>query len=596
MPFDGIVMRALASELNTKLVGNRIDKIHQPEADQLLLTVNAGREKLRLFLSSDGNAPRACLTAAEYANPQNPMPFCMLLRKHLQNSRIRWVCQVGSERILELYADSFTELGYAVSHKLVFECMGKHSNILLVNLETGKIVDAIKHVTPDMSRVRPVLPGMVYELPPSQGKVSVEEALEAPDRQELTPETAPTFLTNSVQGISKALAEELAARAERADAAFGDALRAELARLAPGFVPSPVVYTNDAKTPKEFHVLTLSAFEEALPAAQILRFDTVSAAAEYYYEHKLSSNRMKQKSSDLLKQTEALIAKHELKEQKLREELLDAEHAEKYRLYGELLTANLYAIPSGSEKARVLNYYTNETIEIPLDPRFSPQNNAKRFFKKYAKAKTAVKEKTAQLAETDDTLRYLRSVQAFVERSESPQEIEQIRDELVEGGYLRKRKDNYKSSKSKLQPLRLSTGGGFTLLIGRNNVENDTLTLRTAEKRDLWFHTKDVPGSHVILRIDSAPDRVNAASENGEVVEGYDLGIPAADLFEAAAVAAYYSKGRSSENVAVDYCKARHVKKPAGAKPGMVIFTDNRTLYVNPNLPDAASSAAPETR
>ena len=332
------------------------------------------------------------------------------------------------------------------------------------------------------------------------------------------------------------------------------------------------------------------------PADQFLRFDTVSAAAEYYYEHKLSSNRMKQKSSDLLKQTAALISKHELKAQKLNEELLEAENAEQYRLYGELLTANLYAIPPGSGKARVLNYYTNEEIEIPLDPRYNAQTNAKRFFKKYAKAKTAVKEKTAQLAETDETLRYLRSVSAFAEHAESPREIEQIREELTDGGFLKKKKDHFKTSKVKLQPLRLTTSGGFTLLVGRNNVENDTLTLRTAEKRDLWFHTKDVPGSHVILRIDTAPDRVNAASENGEVIDGYDLGIPAADLFEAAAVAAYYSKGRSSENVAVDYCKARHVKKPAGAKPGMVIFTDNRTLYVNPKLPESAPETTPETR
>ena len=586
MPFDGIVLRALTDELKAKLAGGRIDKIHQPAVDQILFTVNSGRDKYRLFLSSDGNAPRAYLTAAEYVNPQSPMPFCMLLRKHLQNSRIRDVRQAGSERILELYTDSFTELGYAVSHKLVFECMGKHSNILLVNLETGKVVDAIKRVTPDMSRVRPVLPGIVYEAPPDQGKRSVEDALESLDFTGLTPETAAPFLTGNVQGISKALAEELARKP----------LPEALASLAHGFTPSPVVYTNESKTPKEFHVLPLSAFENALPPGQILRFDTVSAAAEYYYENKLSSNRMKQKSSDLFRQTEALIAKHELKEQKLREELLDAENAEKYRLYGELVTANLYAIPAGADKARVLNYYTNDEIEIPLDPRYSPQNNAKRFFKKYAKAKTAVKEKTVQLAETDETLRYLRSVSAFVERAASPQEIEQIREELTEGGFLKKRKDNFRSTKSKLQPLRLTTSGGFTLLVGRNNTENDTLTLRTAEKRDLWFHTKDVPGSHVILRIDSAPGRVNAASENGEVIDGYDLGIPAADLFEAASVAAWYSKGRSSENVAVDYCKARHVKKPAGAKPGMVIFTDNRTLYVDPKLPETAPEPPTETR
>jgi len=598
MPFDGIVMRALANELKQTLEGGRIDKIHMPEPAQLILTVNAGHEKHRLFLSSDGNAPRACLTEAEYANPQNPMPFCMLLRKHLQGSRIRRVSQVGSERILELYTDSFTELGFAVSHKLVFECMGKHSNILLVNLETGKIVDAIKHVTPDMSRVRPVLPGMVYELPPSQNKISLETALLPPEEggaaglDDLTPETAVSVLSGTVQGISKAFAEEIAARM----GAHGTGVREELSPFSASVSPSPAVYTNAENVPKEFHAFPLSAFEDSLPPERILRFDSVSRAVEYFYEHKLSSNRMKQRSSDLLKQTEALIAKHELKEQKLQEELLDAENAERYRLFGELLTANLYAIPAGASEANVLNYYTNETIRIPLEPRFSPQANAKRYFKKYAKAKTAVKEKTAQLAETNDTLVYLRSVSSFVERADSPQEIEQIREELVEGGYLRKRKDNFRSSKSKLQPLRLTTGGGFVLLVGRNNTENDILTLKTAEKRDIWFHTKDVPGSHVILRIDTARDRVNAESENGAVVQGYDLGIPASDLFEAAAVAAYYSKGRSSENVAVDYCKARHVKKPAGAKPGMVIFTDNRTLYVNPSLPTAANPAAPETR
>ncbi|MBQ3107843.1 MAG: NFACT family protein [Firmicutes bacterium] len=576
MAFDGIVMAAMAGELADRLTGGRIDKIYQPEEDELLFHIQRGREKYRLFFSSSGNNPRLHLTNESYSNPLSPMPFCMLLRKHFQSGRIAEIRQVENERILEIYVDTINELGYSVNRKLVVEIMGKHSNIIAVDLSTGKILDSIKRVTPDMSRSRQVLPGLLYTLPPGQGKAPLSSVTEAA-LEEAFPDygSAEALLSARVQGFSKGFAAELGSRAEALVRNAGDAaafetvpaaLFALLQDLSHKLITrelQPVVYLKEDGTPADFHAFPL---EDLASRCRALTFGSVSEAAEYYFSHKAASNRMKQKSTDLLRTAEAILSKYQLKKQKLSEELLQAQDSDKYRLYGELLTASLHTVTPGAPSAQVLNYYDNTTISIPLDPRFSPSKNAQRYFKKYAKARTAIKEKTQQLLETDENIEYLESILAYVESAGTPEEIEELRQELVEGGYLRKRKDHFKPSKSKLQPYAYTTSDGFRLSAGRNNKENDHLTFKVADKKDIWFHTKDIPGSHVILFTEGRPVTETA-------------------LFEAAAVAAWHSKGQSSENVPVDYVSVRHVKKPNGAKPGMVIFTDNRTLYVNPALP-----------
>ena len=571
MAFDGIVMAAMAGELTDRLTGGRIDKIYQPEEDELLFHIQRGREKYRLFLSSSGNNPRLHLTNESYSNPLSPMPFCMLLRKHFQSGRIAEIRQVENERILEIYVDTINELGYSVNRKLVVEIMGKHSNIIAVDLSTGKILDSIKRVTPDMSRSRQVLPGLLYTLPPAQGKAPLASVTEAA-LEEAFPDygSAADLLSAKVQGFSKSFAAQLGARAEELVPGAFETVPAALAHLLSDLSAKllardyqPAVYLKEDGTPAEFHAFPLPAYASR---CKVLTFGTVSEAAEYYFSHKAASNRMKQKSTDLLRTAETILSKYQLKKQKLSEELLQAQDSDKYRLYGELLTASLHTVTPGASSAQVLNYYDNTTISIPLEPRFSPSKNAQRYFKKYAKARTAIKEKTQQLLETDEHIEYLESVLVYVESAGTPEEIEELRQELVDGGYLRKRKDHFKPSKSKLQPYAYTTSDGFRLSAGRNNKENDHLTFKVADKKDIWFHTKDIPGSHVILFTEGRP-----VSETA--------------LFEAAAVAAWHSKGQSSENVPVDYVSVRHVKKPNGAKPGMVIFTDNRTLYVNPALP-----------
>jgi predicted ribosome quality control (RQC) complex YloA/Tae2 family protein len=324
--------------------------------------------------------------------------------------------------------------------------------------------------------------------------------------------------------------------------------------------PSPRVYLQEDGTPFDFHLFQLSTISDYY---QELKFTDISEAVSYFYSNKSSSNRIRQKSSDLDRAVANSLDKLYLKKQRLSEDLLKAENSDIFRLYGELLTANMHQIKQGASQTEVLDYYTNETLTIPLDPRFSPIQNAQRYYKKYSKAKTAVTEKNIQLNDANVDIAYLESVLSYIEKASSIEEIEELRQELVEGGYLKRRKNNFKPNKSKPAPYQYTTSDGFRVLVGRNNKENDILTFKTASGKDIWFHTKDIPGSHVILFTDGKSITETA-------------------IFEAAALAAYHSKGRESENVPVDYTQVRHVKKPNGAKPGMVIFVDNKTVYVNP--------------
>ena len=433
--------------------------------------------------------------------------------------------------------------------------MGKHSNIILVDMTTGKIIDSIKRVSIDVNRVRQVLPGKEYEYPPAQDKLPFKAIacgqLDAIDANSKA-------ILSKVGGISPAIASELAAKKDR----YGF-LQQILESIASGtFVPR--VYLDEKDVPQEFHITDLTEYEDA---ARRMDFQTLSQCLAYYFDNKASSNRARQKSHDLVKSVTTTLDKLYLKKQRLSEDLLKAENSEDLRLYGELLTANMHLIKTGDKSVEVVNYYDNSTVKIPLDERHTPAKNAQQYFKRYGKAKTAVKEKQIQLEEVDDDIKYLESVLSYLNNTDSVEEIEALRTELIETGYIRRRKTTFKEKKYKPQPHRYETTDGFTVLVGRNNKENDYLTLKTASKADIWFHTKDIPGSHVIVQTDG-----KELSESG--------------IFEAAAIAAYHSKGRTSENVPVDYVAVRYVKKPAGAKPGMVIFTNNKTVWVNPGLPE----------
>nr|WP_315024092.1 NFACT RNA binding domain-containing protein [uncultured Aminipila sp.] len=577
MAFDGIAVHAITQELNKKLSGGKLEKVYQPENDELVFHIHSKAGNFKLYLSCNSSNARINLITESVPNPPAPMTFCMLLRKHIQGGRIIGITQKECERIVEIPFETVNELGFSVSKKLIIEIMGKHSNIILVDLESNKIIDSIKRISIDVNRIRQILPGKIYEYPPAQDKIPFNKiTLEEVEKICIcAPGKLPKALLNGIQGISPIMAEQLTHGLEisseipyNMDEAKQTAqiVYKNLCKLLCDLEQEhlcPKVYIGNDGAPIDFHAIPILSLEGIYEAKE---FDGLSSAIEFFYSHRASSNRIKQKSTDLEKAVKNNLDKLYLKKQRLSEDLLKAENSEEYRLFGELLTANLHMFNTGDSKVTVLNYYDGNEITIPLDKKIAPSKNAQHYFKKYGKSKTAIKEKAIQLEETNEDITYLESIAVFVENAEAVDEIEEIRNELVESGYLKKRKVYGKPAKIKPAPHPYTTSDGFRLLVGRNNKENDHLTFKMASSKDVWFHTKDIPGSHVIL-----------FTEGREITE--------TGIFEAAAIAAYHSKGKASENVPVDYVQVKYVKKPAGAKPGMVIFTNNRTVYVNPAIP-----------
>jgi len=574
MAFDGIITFAITKELAKRLTGGKIEKVYQPETDELIFHIHAHGENYKLYASCASSHARVHLLTESPVNPQTPLAFCMLLRKHLAGGRITEITQIDTERILEIHVDTINELGFSVNKKLIIEIMGKHSNIILIDAATQKIIDSIKRVSIDESRVRQILPGKIYELPPTQGKIPLARL--TPQSIEQLSNCSASIISKSllsgIQGISPGIADRLASIAESSEARledYGDVIYRELLSMRAKLDSddyTPVCYLDDTKTPLDFHIFSLPAFE-SLCEKQV--FHTANECVEFYYIHKAGANRVKQKTADLEKAIKGRLDKLYLKKQRLSEDLLKAENSDTLRLFGELLTANLYLVNPGDIEARVISYYDGTEVIIPLDKRLTPAKNAQNYFKKYGKAKTAIKEKTVQLADTNADITWLETVESFVENAATAEEIEALRDELTEQGYLKKRKSKNNPSKIKPAPFKYKTSDGFRVLAGKNNQENEFLTFKTAERTDLWLHTKDIPGSHVILFTEGRQPSESA-------------------IFEAAGIAAYHSKGKTSENVPVDYVPVKYVKKPSGAKPGMVIFTNNRTVYVNPKLPEVS--------
>lgn len=554
MAFDGIITAAVVRELQDKISAGKIDKVYQPEADELIFNIHTRQGNVKLYASVNPAAARVHLIEESLPNPPAPFSFCMLLRKHLQGARITDITQKGSERIIEISLETLNELGFTVSKKLIFEIMGKHSNIILTDIASGKIIDCIKHVSIDVNRVRQLLPGIVYQYPPVQDKLPFKEANANTD----LPHDGKS-IQRRVAGISSAFADEASYHNNP-----GEFLKL-IADKAYGGNILPVVYSDEKNAPKEFYIVPLSDYESV---CQKKEFVSLSRCLEYYFNNKISTNRIRQKSSDLIRSVSAQLDKLRLKEQRLREDLLKAENSEQFRLFGELLTANLHAVKPGEKAVSLTNYYDGSQVEIPLDSRFGAPKNAQIYFKKYGKAKTAVKEKQLQLNANSEEIEYLESVLSYLENAEDLSETDALRKELEDTGYIRKRKvpGGFKEKKFKAEPHKYVLKDGSVILVGRNNRENDFLTFKTASSKDIWLHTKDIPGSHVILQSASAEPDEHA-------------------IYAAASAAAYYSKAKTSENVPVDYVRVKYVKKPAGAKPGMVIFTNNKTVWVNPRLP-----------
>ena len=559
MAYDGIVTAAIVSELNEKIILGKIEKIYQPQSDALVFHIHTKTGNYKLFASSGSAHSRLHFITSNPVNPPAPLPFCMLLRKHLQGGRIILIEQKDSERIIEISFETLNELGFSVTKKLIFEIMGKHSNIILVDTSTQKIIDSIKRVSFDVNRVRQILPGMIYQYPPNQEKISFKTISDF-DLQAI-PKDGRSML-KAIGGICPAFADQLALYEGSNRSNY---FRSFLNNLNENPEILSFVYLDNNNTPVDFYPAKL---DDLFSVCKTLQFNNLSLALEYFFDHKESSNQGRQKAHDLIKSVTNNLDKLYLKKKRLSEDLIKAENSDILRLYGELLTANIHLVKPGMSSVDVINYYDGSTITIPLDIKQSASKNAQHYFKKYGKAKTAIKEKQFQLEENDHEIMYLESVLAYLKNTDDIEEIETLRLELVETGYIRKRKTNggYKEKKYKPSPYKYTTSSGIDILVGRNNKENDILTFKNAGNKDLWFHTKDIPGSHVILKCSGLdPDEKS--------------------IMEAASIAAYHSKARSSENVPVDYVPVKYVKKPAGAKPGMVIFTNNRTVWVNPLAP-----------
>lgn len=579
MAMDGVSVAALINELNNGLQGSRVDKIQQTEADELLISFYGGAgggKKVRL--TSNSQVARVCFTEVRKKSPETAPLFCMLLRKHLGGAKFREAVQPDFERVIKLVFDGVNEFGDPCEKYLIAEIMGRHSNIILVD-EAGKIIDAIKHIDFSVSSVRQVLPGLMYEYPPSQEKsniltVSLSEIIEILKTQEGGIK-ADKALLGAFSGISPLISREIVYRAFKTTEIYMEELEYsklldlaaccfEVFRAVRGkeFFPCYLV-RRDTEKPFEFAAIEIKQYEDT---ADVIPQNSMSEAAENFYHERDMRERLAHRSARLVKIVSNNIDRCAKKLINQKSELADTENMEKYKRYAELITANLYALKENDTEAVVVDYYDPQMpeITIKLDERYSPAVNAQKYFKKYNKAKTAAGELAKQIKIASTELDYLESVEEELKKAETEQDLSEIGDELFEQGYIRRPKDAKKKKKEISKPMEFETPDGFRVLVGKNNRQNDMLTLKLAKNSDMWFHTKDIHGSHVVLCYEHGKEFTDDA------------------ILYAATLAAKYSKASESSQVPVDYTLIKYVKKPSGAAPGMVIYTDNKTVYVTP--------------
>lgn len=563
MALDGIALRALSKELNTALCGGRLQKVYQPEKDELVFHIHANQANYKLFIAASGSNPRLHLIDDTLENPKAPHTFCMLLRKHIQGGKIYNIQQVGFERIIEIYFQNLDELGFSVNKKLIIEIMGRHSNVVLVDLSTNKILDAMKRISFDTSRVRQLLPSIEYIYPPSQNKLNIDQISKDYLKNELSnSDNFSKTLVATIQGLGPMYANSLCENINNIQEICNKIEDLKIKIHENNFLS--LVYLNNKNYCEDFYVFEMENLKNTCISKT---FPTISEALDFYFKYNITSGKLKQKGHALISEISNLIKKIKSKSEKMRTELQIAKDSEHLRLYGELITANLHLEQSGLNSISVKNYYDNAILEIPLDVRFSLSKNAQLYYKKYGKAKTAIKEISHQLEEIEKDIEYLESVLLFANDATTQSEIDSLKYELFENGYIKKRPTIYAERNKKPLPLSYTLPSGLKVLVGKNNKENDYITTKIAGRGDLWFHTKDIPGSHVVLKCANT-----SPSES--------------DIRTCAAIAAFHSKAKDSENVPVNYVPIRLVKKPSKAKAGMVIFTGNKTLYVNPKIPD----------
>ena len=571
MALDGITIANIVKEMRDALLGGRIAKIAQPEADELLLTVKAPSGQRRLYISASASLPLVYLTDENKPSPFTAPNFCMLLRKHISNGRIVSITQPSLERIIVLGIEHLDELGDLCRKKLVIEIMGKHSNVIFCN-EDDRIIDSIKHVPAQMSSVREVLPGRTYFIPDTMHKADPltisESDFAALLRQK--PSALSKALYTSLTGISPVVAEEICFLAGLDSALppseLSDDLMTHLYRQFSLFLDQvreedfhPAIYYRNNE-PQEFASVPLTHLEGC--ARQ--EFDTISQVLSSYYAVKNRITRIRQKSADLRHIVQTALERNRKKYDLQARQLKDTDKRETYKVYGELLQTYGYQAEPEAKELEALNYYTNEMIRIPLDPTKTPLENAKRYFEKYNKMKRTYEALSHLIVETRDEISYLESVSNALDIARTEDDLAQVKEELTQSGYVR-RKFTKKKEKFKSTPLHYISSDGYHIYVGKNNLQNDELTFNFASGNDWWFHAKQAPGSHVIVKT------------NGEE-------LPDRTFEEAGRLAAYYSSMRGSEKVEIDYVEKKHVKKPKGGKPGFVVYYTNYSLVIDSDI------------
>lgn len=557
MSFDGLFTGAMTNEVATKLTTGRISKIAQPSMYEVLLTIRANGANYKLLLSAHPSYARFHITEKNYDTPAEPPMFTMVLRKHLNGGIIESISQSERERIVRIKVRSRNEIGDEQIRTLIIELMGRHSNIILLDDEREIILDSIKHVPMAVNRHRIIQPGAAYILPPKQEKhdpfapMTEEEFLNITTQEDLPIEQA---LVQQFAGVSPLFANEVVYRNE--DSLF-ESFTSLIDEIQKGQY-TPSLYRSQSK--EQFYFIKMTHLQ-----AELTTFSSLSELLDVFYYGKAERDRVKQQSGDLEKLLQNELAKNKKKLKKLERSLVDTKKAESIQLQGELITANMFALKKGMTEVEVVNYYDENggTIKIPLSPLKTPSENAQSYFTKYTKLKNSVAHIHEQIKLTLEENVYLETVLQQIE-SASPRDLEEIREELAETGYVKKKKSKkpQKNNKQKVTLDEYVSTTGELLLVGKNNKQNDYLTNKLASRDELWFHTKDIPGSHVVIR----------AKEPSETA-----------IKEAAILAAYFSKARQSSSVPVDYTEIRHVKKPNGSKPGFVIYEQNNTVYVTPD-------------
>jgi predicted ribosome quality control (RQC) complex YloA/Tae2 family protein len=568
MPFDGIFTCCVINELSI-LNNCRVDKVHQPAKDEIVLFFKKDKRNIKLLLCVNPSYPRVHITEKARENPQTAPSFCMVLRKHLIGGRISEISQVNFDRIVQFKIESRDELGYTADYYLVIEIMGKHSNIILMD-NSKKIIDSLKHLDCTMNRFREVIPGADYILPPSQGKINPLSI----DKNELVniffenPALTPDkLLSSKFFGISKVFSEEICK-------SYAGTKIIDLKKQDIDFVISEFIYYltkikigdftpymfNNGNEMSDYYILPLNTYRHL----NLIKFENTGALLDAFYGERDMKATLKQKYNDIFKLISNLVERSNKKIELYNNKIDECSSYEKWKIYGDLIMANQYIIRGSLDSVEVENFYDPDykQILIPLDSELSAIENAQKYYHKYSKEKSTIENVNRQLAESKEELIYFESVLYNLENAVDIDTVEEIKRELFEAGYIKKKRNTSKQQKS--QPLHFRSSDGFDIYVGKNNNQNDFLTIKFAVASDIWMHTKNIPGSHVIIK-----------SRNGYVSD--------TALLDGAALGAYHSKAKDSANVPVDYTERKNVKKPIGSKPGMVIYYTNKTIYVTPD-------------